>query len=237
MKKQLLGLSVLVTFLSASALAAGPVANIQVTGDIKPPTCTVNGGNDDLLYALGNYSPSLISNTSVYQFPSVSNQLTVSCDAETYLTFKGEDAYPSVDTIISSTENINAKYATFNLVNADNTEQQVGGIVFKWSNVMVDGQPAFLSRANDGPNAGTWNQDTVLQKNVTIGWTSKQQKNVAVDELALVSGKVFTADIYNRNDSNRSYILSNETLATIGIDISERVDFIGQSILTFSFGV
>lgn len=29
----------------AGSVAAAPVANLKINGDIKPPTCTVNGGD------------------------------------------------------------------------------------------------------------------------------------------------------------------------------------------------
>ncbi len=42
MKKALLSLAML-TVISTPVLAKTPVANLKINGDIKPPTCTVNG--------------------------------------------------------------------------------------------------------------------------------------------------------------------------------------------------
>nr|MBO8919322.1 type 1 fimbrial protein [Proteus mirabilis] len=66
-------------------MAKTPVANLKINGDIKPPTCTINGGNVDLVYNLGNISPSVIPNDMTYnQLPSISNTLTVTCDSSTF---------------------------------------------------------------------------------------------------------------------------------------------------------
>lgn len=101
----------------------------------------------------------------------------------------------------------------------------------------VDSQPAYISRANDSDDDTSWNLDYILQKNVTTGWTSTQQMSVSPDELALLSGKTFIADIETRSSNNRTYLLSSEILIENGVDISGRVDFIGQAILTFKFGI
>ncbi len=43
MKKVLLSLAML-SIISTPVLAKTPVANLKINGDIKPPTCTINGG-------------------------------------------------------------------------------------------------------------------------------------------------------------------------------------------------
>lgn len=224
-------------YVSSVGWAASPVANIKITGNIKPPTCIVNGGNNELLYALGNYSPGLIPATVIYPLPSLSNLLVVSCDAETYLTFRAIDAHADVETIIPDTESILIRIATFNLVNAENTAQQIGGISFLWSNVTVDSNPAYISRANDNDEHSDWNVPNTLTKNITNGWTSITQKDVPLDELALLPGKTFSATFYNRSDNNRSYLLPRDTLNKNNVDLSDHIDFIGQAILTFNFGI
>ncbi len=53
MKKVLLSLAML-SIISTPVLAKTPAAtNLKINGDIKPPTCTINGGNVDLVYNLG----------------------------------------------------------------------------------------------------------------------------------------------------------------------------------------
>lgn len=237
MKKIFLILLLIVENLLSPVRAAVPAANIQVAGNITPPTCIVNGGNDDLLYSLGNLSPSLTANNNLYLLPAISNLLTVSCDAETYLTFRATDAYENPDMIIIGVDSEPARFTIFNLVNTEDTTQQIGGITFRLTSATVDGQEAYISRANDSPDNTSYNSVKTLQKNVTVGWTSTEKRGVALEELDLLAGKTFATTIVVRNTDNRSYILPNEILIKNGIDISGRTDFVGKAILTFRFSI
>ncbi|MCW2257592.1 type 1 fimbria pilin [Providencia alcalifaciens] len=241
--KKIFVLPSLVACLSTSALAAGPVANIQVTGDIKPPTCTVNGGDNDLVYSFGNISPSVIpQNTTYNSLPSLSNNLTVTCDADTFLTFKATDNYPNGYTPTPGM-NVNYESALFNLVSAEDTTKTIGGIIFIYSNILVDGKTQFLSKADDAPYwNGTWG-GSFITIGATTGFTSIQQANVALSDLSLISGKEFSFDISNRVGEYMStgvgytIIHSKTMLANNEVDITNGLDYLGQAILTFSFGV
>ncbi|MEX6315078.1 fimbrial protein [Providencia manganoxydans] len=242
MKKQLVGLSLLAACVSSSALAAGPVANIQVTGDMRPPTCTVNGGDNDLVYSFGNISPSVIPQTTTYNgLPSVSRNLTVTCDAETFLTFTATDNYPN-EFILLDGQNSNFDGITFNLVSEDDITKNIGGISFRGTNVTVDGKKAYVSRANDGDHDnGNWPGKEAIVKNATTGWTKTEQGRVDIDALDLISGKVFSMNISNRsavdNGVKFTYIYPKSVLDNNGIDISSGINYVGQAILTFNFGI
>jgi type 1 fimbria pilin len=225
------------------ATVAAPVANLKISGDIKPPTCTVNGGEQaDLIYNLGTVSPSVIPQSAGYNgLPSISNMLTVTCDAATYLTFKAMDTYQNP---FIPGEGMNIKFAehAFNLVDANATDKTVGGITYIWSNVSADGVTAYLSRANDGSNDnGNWAGGQWIIKDATNGWTKTQQKYVNPSELDLISAREFTAQITNALGVSygwaNSYLLSKDELVKQGVDISEGVDYIGNVLLTFKFGV
>ncbi|MCW2257591.1 type 1 fimbria pilin [Providencia alcalifaciens] len=235
MKKQLLGLSVLVAFLSTSALAAGPVANIQVTGDIKPPTCTVNGATQsDVIFDLGKISPSLIPQSQNYKYPTniTKNTVTVECDANTYLTFNAIDTYGDTPLDVGTTTKGDG---IFHLVDNDNITTSVGGILFVWATPTVDGNPAYISRANDVPLSFT-GDSAVLAKQVTNGWTATQQTSVDKNELDLIAGKVFSTT-FKQGNSSSAFILSRDSLNEKQIDITNGLDFIGEAVLAFSFGV
>lgn len=242
MKNIIISLSLMTIFNSSAAWAAAPVANLVVTGDIKPPTCTVNGGDNNLLYNLGAVSPSLIPQDTTYNgLPSISNQLTVTCDAETFLTFQATDHYPNPFVLLPNM-NINFEANTVNLVNSADTTQTMGWAMFNWFDVTVDGNTAYLSRANNGrADNGVWTAPTGLVVNATNGWTSEQQRFVAPAALNLLSGKEFSAKIRNQvgqyNDYGFTVLYSKSMLAEKGIDISDGVDYTGQVLLTFNFGV
>lgn len=242
MKKTVLTLSLVSLFISSTVFAA-PVANLKVVGNITPPTCTVNGGdNVDLIYNFGDIAPSVIpQNTTYNDLPPISNNLTVTCDAETFLTFKATDNYPNAF-IQTPGMNINFRSHTFNLVDSTDTTKTVGGIAYQWSDVTVDGQPAYISRANDGENDnGTWSGSERIVKNATNGWTTTQQMYVAPSALDLLSGKIFEATFNNVTGVSygvsRTYLHSKTMLTNDEIDITNGLDYIGQVVLTFNFGV
>lgn len=220
--------------LSTAALSA-PTANIQVTGDIKPPTCTVNGATQsDVIFDLGKISPSLIPQSQNYKYPTdaTANSITVECDANTYLTFNAIDVYGDIPLDVGTTSK---KDGIFHLVDNDNTTTSVGGILFIWSRSTVDGNPAYISRANDVPLSFT-GDSTVLAKRVTNGWTATQQTSVDKNELDLIAGKVFSTTL-RQGVSSSAFILSRDALSEKEIDITNGLDFMGEVVLTFNFGV
>ncbi|EMI5493088.1 fimbrial protein [Providencia stuartii] len=234
MKKIALGLSLLGALVSNAALST-PTANIKVIGDIKPPTCNVNGGDNDLVFDLGKISPSLIPKTGLYALPEISKPLNVSCDAATYLTFTMSDTYPITDFInqLSSQR----KDITYGLVDAA-TGKEVGGISFTIKDITVDGQPSFMS-ATQG-SSWTVASASNLSKNRVAGWTKTAQNSsvTSPSNLNLISGKQFGATIHTfAGEWSYSFIKGTDSLDAEGIDISNGLDFVGQAIMTFNFGV
>lgn len=236
MKKQLFSLTLLSALISWSALAAGPVANIQVTGDIKPPTCTVNAGDNDILFDYGRISPSLIPQSTNYQLPIIASTLEVVCDAQTFLTFIPTDNYTinSVETSIQD--------EVFGLVDASDTTKEVGRVGYVIKDLYVDNEPAYLGRSGTRTSTAAWWSDSLI-RNAIIGWTSLEQKNVAdPSELQLVAGKKFTATLSTGNHTtaggvHATAILSKDSLIEQNIDITNGLDYLGQVILTFNFGI
>lgn len=141
MKKQLFGLTLLSALVSSSALATGSVANLQVKGDIKPPTCIVNAGDNDILFDYGRISPSVIPQSTNYQLPIRTTTLEVVCDAQTFLTFTSTDNYTinSVETSIQD--------EVFGLVDASDTTKEVGRVGYVIKDLSVDNEPAYLGRS------------------------------------------------------------------------------------------
>lgn len=241
MKKQLLSLSVLTAFLSMSAFAAGPVANIQVTGDIKPPTCTVNGATqNDVIFDLGKISPSLIPSSEPYLYPKglAENTVNINCDAETYLAFNAIDTYATSELVLPSVITGNKNSVVFHLVDTNDTTKSVGGIFFYWKNVQVDGENAFISRANDANSDASAGSDLLITT-ATNGWTKSKQTVVAINELDLISGKMFSATFATPTNVTAypTFLLSEQELSNKNIDITNGLDFMGEAVLTFKFGV
>jgi len=238
MKKNLLAISLLTILSSSLAWAVEPVANIQVTGAVKPPTCTINGGDNDILFDYGRISPSMIPQSNNYQLPVRTATITVLCDANTYLTFTPTDSY----TISTADKTILDE--VFGVVDASDTTKEVGFVGYSLSNLTVDDKPAFAGRygANTAVSPSTWWGDSLI-RNAVIGWTSELQTHVSSpSQLKLISGKKFDAKISTGTHQTAggvpaTAILSRDKLTANGIELNEGVDFIGQVTLAFSFGV
>lgn len=234
MKKLLLSLTML-AIISTPVLAKSPVANLKINGDIKPPTCTVNGATQrDVIFDYGVISPTLIPQSTVYSYSDigVQNTVTIECDAKTYLTFTASDTYADTELSVNNTS------GWFHLVDKANPETAVGAAFFAWDNVTVDSKPAYISRANDVSITGT-SYNNALYKGPTNGWTSEKQTSVDKNALALISGEIFQANFRQGIESNptQTFILSRDELSKKGIDLSNGLDFMGEAVLTFNFGV
>ena len=231
MKKLLLSLTML-AIISTPVLAKSPVANLKINGDIKPPTCTVNGATQrDVIFDYGVISPTLIPQSTVYSYSDigVQNTVTIECDAKTYLTFVAYDTYGDTELSVNNTS------GWFHLVDKANPETAVGAAFFAWDNVTVDSKPAYISRANDVSITGT-SYNNALYKGPTNGWTSEKQTSVDKNALALISGEIFQAS-FRQGMTMSTFILSRDELSKKGIDLSNGLDFMGEAVLTFNFGV
>ncbi|WP_240127984.1 DUF1120 domain-containing protein [Proteus mirabilis] len=231
MKKLLLSLTML-AIISTPVLAKSPVANLKINGDIKPPTCTINGATQsDVIFDYGVISPTLIPQSTVYSYSDigVQNTVTIECDAKTYLTFTASDTYADTELSVNNTS------GWFHLVDKANPETAVGAAFFAWDNVTVDSKPAYISRANDVSITGT-SYNNALYKGPTNGWTSEKQTSVDKNALALISGEIFQAS-FRQGLTMSTFILSRDELSKKGIDLSNGLDFMGEAVLTFNFGV
>ncbi|HCT3580607.1 TPA: DUF1120 domain-containing protein, partial [Proteus mirabilis] len=218
--------------ISTPVLAKSPVANLKINGDIKPPTCTVNGATQrDVIFDYGVISPTLIPQSTVYSYSDigVQNTVTIECDAKTYLTFTASDTYADTELSVNNTS------GWFHLVDKANPETAVGAAFFAWDNVTVDSKPAYISRANDVSITGT-SYNNALYKGPTNGWTSEKQTSVDKNALALISGEIFQAS-FRQGMTMSTFILSRDELSKKGIDLSNGLDFMGEAVLTFNFGV
>lgn len=231
MKKVLLSLAML-SVISTPVLAKAPVANLKINGDIKPPTCTINGATQsDVIFDYGVISPTLIPQSKIYSYPAsiAQNTVTIECDAKTYLTFTASDTYADTELSVNNTS------GWFHLVDKANPETAVGAAFFAWDNVTVDSKPAYISRANDVAITGD-SFNNVLYKGATNGWTSEKQSDVNKNSLKLISGEIFQSN-FRQGMTQNTFILSRDELSKKGIDLSNGLDFMGEAVLTFNFGV
>ncbi|HIE4545897.1 TPA: fimbrial protein [Proteus mirabilis] len=228
MKKKFLYLALL-TIVSSSSFAAIPSAKLQINGDIKPPTCAINGGNQEILFDYGNISPSIIPENAKYALGSQRRDIKTICDVDTFLTF-------TVSDLFTANKAGTWKSGTFGLVNAKNNQQEVGGFLIRAYNIEIDGKKAFFGRVKEQEK---W-KSNIIVKDAIMGWTNVTQFVIHKDYLDLASGKVFSTTLETggtESNPDYGYILSKQELAKEDIDISEGLDYIGQATITFNFGV
>lgn len=226
LKKSLLAAALAV--MTSSALAAAPVANLKIDGKVTPPTCTINGAEKGELVAdFGAVSPSwlLASGLSFKNGSTITLPLTVNCDALTYMTFTPTDTHGAVDIGQSGTTDA----ASFSaLVSTDKPSAGVGFSVANLKNMTVDGKPAFYGRQT---SKFTYTEPRIVPGAIGA-WTTEQQMNVSPNTLKLASGKIFTADVDVKN-----FLFSRAQISAKGIDLTEQVDYVGETVLAFNFGI
>ncbi|HHN8583817.1 TPA: hypothetical protein ACRR2I_004364, partial [Providencia rettgeri] len=202
------------------------------------PTCDINSGNEDIIFDYGKISPGLLkpNEATAVRLPGDSTRnLLVSCDALTFLTFTTTESYPLKDYSFYPNFYLwpNATKWIYGIVDAQ-TGKDIGvtsGVSISASTATVDGKKAFVSFVSTGVDS-----DTLLVKNRVGGMTKTNQGGSTISkasELNLMPGKLFSLDI----SSPSIYIKSLNGLAADGVDIGEGIDFIGQIVMTFSFGV
>ncbi|SPY76701.1 fimbrial protein [Providencia rustigianii] len=201
-------------------IMANTSANIKITGDIKQPTCLVNGNKQsDVIFELADISPKDLNQTSYISLKSnVSKNVTVSCDAETYLTYRAVDTYMNTPWPAF----VSPDY--FNMVLSDNSNKSVGLVLFSTSDVTIDSKSAFIAR--DGVTAN----NTVVRKNILNGWATKDS---TVFANRLTAGKIFSANF----TAAGGYLSSINQFNTDGIDLSSKVNYQAEVVLAFNFGI
>ena len=213
---------------TGSAFAA-PVANLKIDGKVTPPTCTINGEEQgELLANFGAVSPTwlLATGLSSGHVKSVGSQtvpLTISCDAKTYLTMVPTDTYRNVD--VGQTGSYIYRSA---LVSDSNKSASIGNSYFMMNNMTVDGKAAYLGRET---SSHTGNSNIAIP-GIKSAWTTEKQINVAPGSFKLAAGQVFATDL-----AVSSNLYSKQKITTNGIDLTEAVDFVGENVLTFNFGI
>ncbi|ETT06218.1 hypothetical protein [Providencia alcalifaciens] len=211
---------ILSTILMSPAVFAGTSANIKVSGVVKMPTCLINGHEQsDIIFELVKTSPRYLSQTSytVLQSP-VKKNVTITCDAETYLTYRATDTYQSIPWPTASGDNY------FFMVNSDHTDKSIGAVVFSVSDVTIDAKTAFVAKDGVTENNG------IMTKKILNGFGTKSSTIFANK---LTAGKVFSADFL----TSSVYISSINQLTASGIDLTSNVDYQAEAVLAFNFGI
>ncbi|WP_368870436.1 fimbrial protein [Proteus mirabilis] len=218
-KKNLLVISLL-TLSSSIAFAATPTAKLKVSGDIQPPTCTINGETSETIveYTFA-VTPGLFPAKGDLTLEPQSKNIVVTCDAKTYLAFiptdnragtekkEGESYFGlgSYKMAVDGKEAVDAKvgYYTVSMKNATVKED-----------LASEEKKAYIIDSRNGRASSK-----MLVKNDSLGWASDNSSEY-------IPGQIFAADFEVTPTINSE--LKNS-------DGDAKLD--GLATLTFQFGI
>lgn len=218
-KKSLLAISLL-TLSSSIAFAATPTAKLKVSGDIQPPTCTINGETSETTveYTFA-VTPGLFPAKGDLTLKPQSKNIVVTCDAKTYLAFtptdnragtekKEGDSYfglGSYKMAVDGKEAVDTKvgYYTVSMKNATVKED-----------LTSEEKKVYVMDSRYGRSTSK-----TLVKNDSLGWARSNANDYA-------DGQVFAADFEVTPTINSA--LKNS-------DGDAKLD--GLATLTFQFGI
>jgi len=206
LKKTLLAISLLA--LSGAALSA-PVANLKVTGNITPPTCTVNGQSEDTIVYNFNVSPDIFPSTGHLTLDGQSQNIEVVCDATTYLTFTSTDERAGTELGTGNTY--------FGL--GTNGADKIGYYTISMENATVkESSEATATKVGVVTGNSAYATSAQVNKTQALGWAKSRTQ--------LVPGQIFAADFVVTPTINSKLKAS-----------SGDVQLDGLTVLTFAFGL
>ncbi|CNG96085.1 MULTISPECIES: DUF1120 domain-containing protein [Yersinia] len=213
MKKQLISLTALSSLVlgMAAAHAAPPTAELKVKGKLSVPTCNViapDGG----IYDLGKISAANIkSGTTTTVLTPIKKTWTITCDAETYLSYK------HLDNRSESASHVSTSSYGLGFVNGTG---KIGYYTIIMSNAKIDNATSNLvCIALDGSSPCTTTSNLV--KGEVHAWANADK--------SLKAGKTFSADL------EVSAVLAGTT--TMNGPINEDTQIDGSMTLNFAFGI
>lgn len=206
-KKSLLALSLMT--LSGVVLSAPPIANLKVTGSITPPTCTINGEEEDTFTYDFDISPGIFPASGNLTLPEQSQNIEVVCDAATYLTFTAADERAGTELTTGANN--------FGLGTYDD-DTKIGFYTVTMSNAKVKANPDADETSVSVLTGTTQSATGVVNKTLVSGWSTSATQ--------LAAGQIFSADFAVKPTINA--VMKNSA-GDAQLD--------GLSTLTFAFGL
>ncbi|VEA61142.1 Protein of uncharacterised function (DUF1120) [Serratia plymuthica] len=212
MKKTVISACVISAMMSmGSAMAASMSPELKVQGQMAVPSCQLKLTNDGV-FDLGKISNTLINSTKETMLAGSSGQVSVDCEAETFLNFT------VVDNREGTASTANTGY--FGLGNV-NTDGKLGYYRLIVAGAKVDGASSSLYSTAKGSTTFTALASAYVDKNKVIGWA----KSANVQQ----SGKTFSTGLLVE-----PYLASSRDM---GGPITDNVKLDGSATLNFAYGL
>ncbi|AXO18067.1 TPA: fimbrial protein [Providencia stuartii] len=202
----------LLPLLVAGLSYADTNANLKVSGDIKPPTCSINNQNEvDIVY---NYtiSPEMLNRSEKTPLDKQKKRIEIVCDATTYLSFEAKDN--RIDSVSSEQGHILFGLGTYGTDNKEN----IGAYSITMSNATVKANSEEADKNVLISTGNTVKSEISVEQSKKIAWAETSKK--------LAAGKIFAADFEVYAVLN---IIRTNNIEDISLD--------GSATLSFGFGI
>ncbi|MEY1388707.1 fimbrial protein [Providencia stuartii] len=202
----------LLPLLVAGLSYADTSANLKVSGDIKPPTCSINNQNEvDIEYRF-DIAPEMFPSSDILYLDGETKRIEIVCDAATYLNFIAKDN--------RSDSVINPGDIFFGLgkYGADNS-QNIGVYTITMSNATVKGNSdEGAKKVSVLAAGGSAVPELLISQSKKTAWAETSTK--------LASGQIFAADFEVKP---MFYGEVKESAGDVSLD--------GSATLSFGFGI
>lgn len=213
MKKTIIS-SVLVSVMAmsvGSAMASSMSSELSVKGKMAVPTCEVSLANNGV-YNLGKIASGAIDSTNIKRLKEIRSELTVVCEADTFLNFSAVDNREGTASSIGNTH--------FGLGNV-NGSGKLGYYKMKFFGASVDRDSAAVYSENKGSTSIEATNGVYVEKGKITGWANRND--------AQASGKFFQA-----------YLAVEPVLASLqdmGGSPADGTKLDGSATLSFSYAL
>ncbi len=205
-----LALTSALALLASMAQAAPPTADLQVSGKLVVPVCSVAAA-DDGVYNIGKQSATVVKPAADTVLGDMTKTWTIACDAETYLNFSVVDNRADTASTVSA--------INYGLGSVNGTGK-IGFYTARIGNAKVDNVDTLL-HGTSGTTVTTAGKEIGIYKTYKTIWVA----NASTQK----SGKVFMADITVTPTLASSAVMNGPITEDTNID--------GSMTLTFAYGL
>jgi len=202
---------------SAGASAAIAPHDLEVTGTIRTPQCTVTPENSGI-YDYGRINKANIPTTDHLKLSKLTQQWVVDCGAgTTYLGFQVVDNREA-----SASMTGNDKFGLGEVPTVAGSK--IGYYTVTLKDAFIDGRSAFVLKAAPGAVSGTAAHSVSLDKTQSHSWAT-----TAGNSRAPAAGSVFSMGLQVEGN------IANAT--TMGAPVTDGIPLDGSMTLSYSFGL